>query len=201
MIATEAIAVVLLAAGTSSRFGPCDKLAVPLEGLPLGLHAARTLGRLPFAARIAVCGRAGPRFAAYGFAPVVNPDPTTGQSGSIRLGLTHARAFAPKAVLIALADMPFVTTSHVLALLGRLDGEHLVVGSTDGRRPSPPALFDASLFSTLEGLRGDGGARSLLRGALLIPAPRAELSDVDTPEDLPPDPGGRRTRGPPPGSR
>ena len=43
MIAADAVAVVLLAAGRSTRFGARDKLAEPLAGLPLGLHAARML--------------------------------------------------------------------------------------------------------------------------------------------------------------
>ena len=48
------VAAILLAAGRSRRFGAADKLAVDLDGLPLGLHAARTLADVPLAARILV---------------------------------------------------------------------------------------------------------------------------------------------------
>lgn len=184
MIAPEAVAVILLAAGLSTRFGPSDKLAAPLDGLPLGLHAARTLSTLPFLAKFAITRPNGPDFAAFGFAPILNDDPGAGQSASIRLGLAQAYAIKPRAVLIALADMPFVTTAHIAALLAHLDGEHPVVASTDGERPSPPALFDASLFPRLDQLSGDAGARSLLRNALLVAAPASELADIDTPADL-----------------
>jgi len=184
MIAADAVAVLLLAAGTSTRFGPRDKLAEPLEGLPLGLHAARTLSQLPFAARVAVTRRGGPDFSDYGFTPVDNPDPGAGQSGSIRLGLAEARAHGPKAVLIALADMPFVSLAHFEALLARFDQGHPVIGSTDGNQPGPPVLFGAALFDTLGDLSGDVGARTLLRSAALVTAFPSELADIDSPADL-----------------
>lgn len=185
MIRPDAVAVVLLAAGLSSRFGPRNKLAVPLDGFALGLHAARMLGTLPFARKIAVTAANGPDFARFGFTAIVNPDPAAGQSGSLRLGLAEARIVRPQAVLVALADMPFVPIAHIHALLDCF-GEHAVVASTDGQRSSPPALFAASLFPILEGLSGDTGARALLRDAHLVSASPSQLTDIDTPLDLPP---------------
>ena len=184
MIATEAVAVILLAAGTSTRFGPRDKLAEPLDGLPLGLHVARTLSQLPFAAKVVVTAEGGPDFSVCGFRPEVNRDPAAGQSGSIRLGLARARRVEPQAVLIVLADMPFVTLPHVRSLLARLDEAHSVVASTDGRRRCPPALFGRTLFDTLDQVSGDAGGRPLLQTALLVTAPAAELVDIDTSSDL-----------------
>ena len=185
MIAAETVVLVLLAAGTSSRFGPRDKLAVRVDGLALGLHAARTLGSLPFAAKIAVVRAGGPDFAHHGFGIVINPDPGAGQSGSIRLGVARARLSQPHAVLIALADMPFVTAAHVVALMAAFDGPDAIIASTQGDRASPPALFGMALFPLLEELTGDAGARTMLRRARLVTAPAAELADIDTPDDLP----------------
>ena len=184
MIAAEDVAAVLLAAGASTRFGPRDKLAEPLEGLPLGLHAARTLRALPFRTRIAVTREGGPDFRPYGFMPVISSDPRSGQAESIRLGLAQARRAHPQAVLIMLADMPFVTIAHIEALLARFDAGHPVIGSTDGTLISPPALFGAALFQALDGLAGDAGARALLREATLVTAPARDLADIDTPADL-----------------
>ncbi len=185
MIAPDVVAVILLAAGASRRFGSRDKLAEPLGDLPLGLHAATMLDALPFAAKIAVTRAGGPDFASAGFTPVVNPDPDAGQSGSIRLGLAEALRAEPRAVLVALADMPFVTVAHVEALLACLDEWHPVVGSTDAVQAGPPVIFGASQFARLRSLTGDAGARALLGDAALIAAPAAELADIDTPDDLP----------------
>ena len=184
MIAPEQVVAILLAGGLSGRFGPADKLAEPLYGLPLGLHAARTLATLPFAAMIAVTRSGGPDFGACGFTSVRNGHPASGQSGSIRLGLASALVAAPRAVLIMLADMPFVTRTHIEALLARFDDEHRIVASAGGERPGPPALFGASHFEALAALSGDAGARSMLNDALLVEAPADELVDIDTPDDL-----------------
>lgn len=184
MIAADAVAVILLAAGLSTRFGPSNKLVEPLDGLPLGLHAARTLGSLPFAARIVVTRDGKPDFGSYGFTPVINPTPDTGQSGSIRLGLVQARLAAPEAVLIALADMPFMPVAHVEAMMARFEQSHPIVGSWDGEAACPPALFGRPLFDALEALGGDRGAGALLRGATLVAAAGGELADMDTLADF-----------------
>src|SRR3546814_17898790 len=55
MIEPEAVALILLAAGRSPRFGVADKLAAPLHGRPLVQHAATTLSPLTFGRHIAVC--------------------------------------------------------------------------------------------------------------------------------------------------
>ena len=58
----------------------------------------------------------------------------------------------------------------------------MVASEYAGRR-GVPAYFPASAFKELMGLRGDVGARELLRGARAVELPGGEL-DVDTPEDL-----------------
>jgi molybdenum cofactor cytidylyltransferase len=182
MVAAEDCALVLLAAGLSRRFGG-DKLSADLAGRPLGLHGAATLASLPLAERIAVIGGGGPDYAALGFRIVRNPDPGAGQAGSLRLGVRAARESGAAAVLIALADMPFVTSDHVRRLLAA-GGEDVVVASSDGARRSPPALFGRGWFDRLEQVSGDQGARALLREAAVVAADPRELVDVDTPAAL-----------------
>lgn len=176
------IAAVLLAAGRSTRFGTADKLAAPLGDRPLGHHAAGTLATLPLAARFVVCR---PGLHAWpGFEIITNARPEAGLAHSIALGIAAARNGGAEAVLIALADMPFVTAAHMTHLLDRHDGPDTRVASSDGRHHMPPALFGASWFGALEGLTGDRGARSLLDQATEVVASPDELRDIDTPEDL-----------------
>jgi molybdenum cofactor cytidylyltransferase len=175
--------LVLLAAGRSLRFGDTDKLAAPLDGMPLAFHIVRTLAPMPFAARIAVTSGTALDFGAQGYAVVGNPDPAAGLSRSLAIGIGAARAAGAAAALVILADMPRVGAAHVARLL-TLRGPDALAASTDGARPSPPALFGASHFVTLERLTGDAGARALLGAATLVRAAPGELADVDTPEDL-----------------
>ena len=122
--------------------------------------------------------------AALGYRTLVNPAPEDGLSGSVRLGAAAAREAGAAAVLIALADMPRVSASHVERLLAAAKGADDVIASTDGTRAMPPALFAAGRFNDLMGVKGDEGGRALIRGGIRIAAPPGELIDIDTPDDL-----------------
>lgn len=162
------------------RFGG-DKLRADLVGLPLAQHAARTMAGLPLAWRFAVIGAGEPP---PGFRSVTNPDPAGGQGGSLALGVAAARAAGAAAVLVMLADMPFVSSEHLQRVLARRDGPDTLVASGHGERRMPPALLGCYWFPTLEGLTGDRGARDLLDRAVLVPAEAHELVDIDRPDDL-----------------
>ena len=64
---------------------------------------------------------------------------------------------------------------------------HYVAAALYGGACGVPAIFPRSLFQELAQLRGDQGARMLLRRnvdrLVRVPMPGAEL-DIDTPEDL-----------------
>jgi molybdenum cofactor cytidylyltransferase len=175
------IVALLLAAGRSTRFGEADKLRAPLGGIPLGLHAARTIAALPLATRIVVSPHG--ELAWPGFHAVPNGDPEAGMARSLALGIGAARDWAADAVLIALADMPFVPRAQFERLMaGGAAGA--VLTSSDGRSRMPPALFGAQWFDRLESLNGDTGARSLLEQAVPIETHPDHLIDIDTPADL-----------------
>lgn len=189
MIDRDRVTVILLAAGQSNRFGNSDKLLTPLRGTPLALHAAKAIVDLKPGRRIAVCpddgGNLTALLAARGFEIVANPDRAAGLSVSLRLGIGAARKGQAQAVLLCLADMPFVTTSHLEALLARFhaDDAPVVASSRDGVAMAP-ALFARSRFAALSKVRGDRGGRALLASAALVPAATGTLIDIDRPEDM-----------------
>ena len=175
------IAGVLLAAGRSTRFGAADKLTASLHGRPLALHAAATLATLPLAACFVVTGNSDLDWPGE---VIVNDDPASGMARSIVLGVGAARRAGIDAVLITLADMPFVPRAHHERLIAAYAGPDTLVASIDGTRAMPPALFGAASFDKLEALTGDQGARALLAGANTIPLDPSLLLDIDTPEQL-----------------
>lgn len=190
MIDPRNIAAILLAAGTSRRFGTDDKLLAPLAGEPLVLHAARRIVELAPGRRIAVCRDAGgtlaQRLTELGFAIAVNPHPDRGLSRSLACGVAEAARGPAAAALICLADMPFVTAAHLQRLLARFDPDTApVVASGDGEAAMPPALFARAMFDRLCAGEGDRGGKVLLAGAAIIPASPGELRDIDRPGDLP----------------
>lgn len=181
---------ILLAGGLSRRFGS-DKLLHPLtDGTPIAIAAARKLRR---ACRhcVAVLRPAqkplGELLAAEGL--------HVRYSGEAALGMGHSLAAAVRSApaasgwLVALADMPFIapTTISLLAYTLR-GGASLAAPYYRGRRGHPVG-FSGAWFETLSRLRGDCGARELLRqnAAALVQVPCDDpgiLADVDTPAAL-----------------
>ena len=161
-------ALLLLAAGASSRFGEGDKLMATLNGEPLLAGAASRLSHDAAAARIAVVGPGQEARARclthFGWDVVVNPAPERGQASSIAVGIEHAGAEeAAASVLIMLGDMPFVPDSHLRNLKKALtDGASAVMTEADGVL-SPPALFRRETFDDLKSLSGDIGARGVFQ--------------------------------------
>jgi molybdenum cofactor cytidylyltransferase len=176
------IAAILLAAGRSLRFGEADKLAAPLGDLPLGLHAARTLATLPFMTRLVVTGSNDLDWS--GFRVIRNEHPTAGMAHSIGLGVRAAERLDPTSILIALADMPFVSPEHFRQLIDAVRGPATLVATSSNGRRMPPGLFGRNWFGALTSLTGDQGARGLLDHADTIVADPDDMLDVDSIADL-----------------
>ncbi|HEU4961332.1 MAG TPA: nucleotidyltransferase family protein [Sphingomonas sp.] len=184
MIKPDETVLILLAAGTSARFGDADKLEQDYLGEPLAFHVVTALEAVPFRGRLAVISGTCLDFAARGYEVVHNDGPHEGLAQSIRLGVEAARRQDARAVLIALADMPRVTAAHVYRLLDYADGDDTILASSNGVNPRPPALFGKAHFEWLMSLKGDKGARDMILKAHHVVAVPGELIDVDTPEDL-----------------
>lgn len=183
MIAAEDTALLLLAAGRSTRFtGEHSKLDEPLDDLPIGLHVVRTLAPLPFARRIAIVKRSRIDYAAERFRVIVNDDSVGDMASSVRLGIAAVGDAA--AAIVVLADMPCISMEHVRRLLDAGDGADAIVASSDGQTPRPPALFGRARFAALSALTGDRGARDLIRQGQQIVTSAQELADIDTLADL-----------------
>jgi molybdenum cofactor cytidylyltransferase len=178
------VAIVLLAAGNARRFGS-DKLMTDFEDAPLGVRAAHELVSVGAAVRFAVCqpdASIAVHYKRLGFDIVDNPNPGIGLSGSLHLAVEAALRTDAKALLIALADMPFVQAAHVEALIAACTNN--VVASFDGHQPMPPAIFPCAHWSDLLTTVGDAGARDILARAEKLTAPAGMLGDIDMPDDL-----------------
>lgn len=184
MIAVEDCVLILLAAGRSRRFGDADKLQELFLGKPLAYHVVTALEAVPFKARVVVCSGTALDFASRGYSVLHNHNPDDGMSGSVKLGVSAARETGCAAVVIALADMPRVTATHIYRLLDAATGPDAVVASSNGVHSSPPAVFGADQFDALMTLSGDEGGRAMVRAGRHVIAPESELLDIDRPEDL-----------------
>lgn len=182
---------VILAAGGSRRLGRPKQL-LELDGRPildivLG-HAARS--RLESIVLVLGSGaeRIVPALQDRGQRVVINPDYASGQSTSLRAGITALPEHA-LAVLVLLGDQPEVTSDTIDRLVASMEthSAEIVMPSYAGI-PGNPVLFRRSVFPELIEISGDRGARDVInakRDAVAhIPFP--DLSpplDVDTEED------------------
>ena len=120
---------------------------------------------------------------------VLNPRATEGISTSVKMGI---QALDPRtqAVLIGLADKPFLLESTMKAIIEtyRRSSAEIVVPVHRGKRGNP-ILFRRNLFQSLSRLEGDVGAKVLVESGDYeiseVPVDdEGVLFDVDTPEDL-----------------
>lgn len=122
-----------------------------------------------------------------GFRVVMNKRFREGMSTSLKAGL-RALSGETDAVVIVLADQPFVTPELIDELITRhLNSRSQIVTSASGQLVSPPVLFGRSVFSEIEALEGDVGAKSIVmrhKEAERVEVDRETLLDVDTPEDI-----------------
>ncbi len=203
-IDTDGIAGVLLAAGTSSRFGAENKLLADVAGEPIVRRAARTLADAGLMPRVAVVGHEADRVASavadLGFETVHNPDYEDGQATSVGAGVSALDGTGVDAAVFALGDAPFVAPSTVRKLVAayRVGRGTALAAACDGARGNP-VLFDARYFDQLAGVTGDVGGRAVLLGsddaALVETGDPGVRFDVDTPEDLTDAPGDIADRG------
>jgi molybdenum cofactor cytidylyltransferase len=186
MLPIDRTALLLLAAGLSTRFGGGDKLLAPLAGKPLVAHAAGLAAALPCASRFAVVpegdGPLARLLRGEEFRLVRNPNPESGRESSLRLGLAAALEDAPAAILVLLGDMPFVT-AHQIERLHAGGREDRAAISTNGRTRMPPVLIPARLARAALA-QPHSAVKDVLGGAAEVIAPEATLRDFDTPADF-----------------
>jgi molybdenum cofactor cytidylyltransferase len=187
---SDGLYAIVLAAGPSTRFGSAKQL-VRVAGRPL-LHTAVTrASEVTGNALIVVLGAG-----AADLAPllkhspgsvVVNQDWREGLASSIRAGVARLPATCT-GVMLLLADQAAVSADDLKRLAGtwRKQPQYIAAALYAGTS-GVPAIFPRSCFRELCGLRGDVGARALLRRnpdrVVRVPMPSAAI-DVDTPEDL-----------------
>ena len=171
--------VAVLAAGRATRFGG-GKLDAMLAGKRVGQWVLDALEAAGIAPGVIVTGPSKPDFVENsGWRLVANPDPQAGLGTSLAIAAHQAEG----PLLVALADMPLVPSSHFTALL-----QHECAATAwRGGKSGVPALFPDAILPELRTLSGDQGAGPLLTAIeelTLVDAPFDALLDIDRPEDL-----------------
>lgn len=181
MVAPVDLAVVIAAAGRSSRMQGRDKLREDAFGQPLLRHVISQ--SLPIGPIIVTIPKDGRRDDLLVDLPVTPVAVAGGMGDSLRLGV--AALPACRAFLIVLADMPDIMTEDLRRMRDAPPCPILRATTSDGAF-GHPIRFDAALRSEFMTLSGDQGARGILDRYDVTPIAlpgQAARTDLDTPQD------------------
>lgn len=180
---------VLLAAGGGTRFRATGetaphKLHAELDGRPLWQHSVDHLVAAGLDEVVVITGAA--PFEPPGVAVIHNAAWADGQASSLRVGVEAAVRAGVEAIVVGLADQPFIDPSAWRAVADAPPACQLVVATYEGKRGPNPVRIAKALWPQLPA-SGDEGARNLLRrlqDQVCAIACVGSAADIDTPEDL-----------------
>jgi molybdenum cofactor cytidylyltransferase len=187
------IAILLLAAGSSSRLGRSKQL-VSIKGQPLLLKSMNAAIESGIENIIVVLGANEQEHYQVikdaGVQVVVNTAWKKGMGNSLKVGLSYLLQQTPKAeaVITMVCDQPLINSDQLLKLIFEYESsESTIVASFYQGVAGVPVLFDRTLFSELLLLPDDAGAKKIIQQhphlVKTVPFPGGEI-DIDTEDDL-----------------
>lgn len=191
------IAGIYLAAGSSSRMGT-NKLKLNIGTMTLGSLALETalkssLDEIYIVTKETDDAAWLPADMKLNNKCIIVPCPTAheGQSESLKCGIRQVQANHMDAVLVMLADQPFITVQMLEEMITCMKNNPTCryVATSFEQTIIPPVLLLSTLFADLLKLHGDIGTKAILQGDFLqmgIRLPCADqrlVLDIDTPED------------------
>lgn len=185
------VVAVVLAAGRSTRLGQAKQLA-PIAGRPALTYTLDALRRSSVDGITLVLGNQADEVAAAldltNIAVVQNPDYAQGQSTSVLAGIKSLGEDVGAALMVV-GDQPTLDPAVVDAVLHayrETRGPFVVPVYAEGDWGNPVLLARVS-WKLVENLKGDTGARSILRKnmdmVLEVPVGVPAPVDIDTPDE------------------
>ncbi|MCG9793849.1 nucleotidyltransferase family protein [Flavobacterium algicola] len=162
------IAILILAAGSSSRLGHAKQL-IEFKNKSLLQHTIDVCRLIDCETKMIVLGarssKIKSKISKKDFDLVINKDWEEGMGSSIRYGLKKALERAPDLdhVLILLSDQPFINEELLDDLINmQFSSDSDATFSDYGSSIGVPAIFSARTFEHLLQLQGDQGAKKLM---------------------------------------
>lgn len=183
------IAILILAAGTSTRMGTAKQLLPVRDKTLLGLtieNAINSKANQVFCVLGANAETIEQSIKKYTIEIINNSNYKNGLSSSITEGIIYIITRNFDAVLIALGDQPKVESNYLNTLIDSFKNNPTQISASNySNNAGVPAIFPKHYFEQLKHLKGDKGARELLNSHKddIILFKTNQLIDIDTKQD------------------
>lgn len=184
------IAVLILAAGESSRMGERIKQVLPWkDSTLLGNALNQAKGTIADTTYVVLGAYEEIIKAEVDFEPnavIQNPNWENGMGSSIAAGIEHfsSKGLSYDAVLIMLADQPGMDSNYLNKMIGNWRGNPSKIITTQYESSSGvPAIFGKDHFSDLQKLTKDFGAKEIIaanENAIIALNPEGKEVDIDS---------------------
>ncbi|HVZ97061.1 MAG TPA: nucleotidyltransferase family protein [Chitinophagaceae bacterium] len=185
-------AIIILAAGESARFGQVKQLQL-FNGKTLLQHAMDEAMNANANPVIVVTGAHAEEIqksiGKKNTEIIFNPDWRGGMGSGIVTSVRHIMQTHPDVsnIILAVCDQPFISSSLFNQLAEtRLKSKKNMVASAYADTLGTPVLFTKKYFDALLGLRGDEGAKKIVKAnsndVATVPFPEGDI-DIDTQKD------------------
>lgn len=186
-------AILLLAAGSSSRLGRSKQL-LSINGEPLLLKSVNAAISANAKKVVVVLGANENEhlklIEKFPVEIIFNPTWQMGMGNSLKTGLSHLLKEDPnlRGVITMVCDQPLITASHLTKLIERFkETKNPIVASFYSGSAGVPAFFEKSLFERMLSINDEQGAKKIINQypdlVSAVDFPEGAI-DIDTEEDV-----------------
>ena len=168
MVSCNGVSAIVLAAGSSKRMGKTNKLLATINGFPMATWAVKVATSSSAKETIVVTGCQSDlvreSLSKYSVEFVYNPDYKIGLSTSLKAGI-NAVSEKTAGALVLLSDMPLVSIKTINTLIEHFQDKkgRTICRPTYRGLEGNPVLWPREFFSKIKNLKGDIGARDLIK--------------------------------------
>ena len=182
------LAVVILAAGTSSRLGDITKQLLVYKNetlLKIAVKKALEISKNVFVVLGHEKEKCEKELEDFDVNIIYNPNYKKGMGSTLSLGIKHSKDF--NHTMVMLCDQPFIPLWHFQALKENIQNENIIASSYEkNKSPKVPAIFPKKYYDELLKLDADIGAKEILQkeSCINIQLEKDFCMDIDTINDI-----------------
>ena len=182
------LAVVILAAGTSSRLGEITKQLLVYKNetlLKIAVKKALEISKDVFVVLGHEKEKCEKELEGFDVNILYNPNYKKGMGSTLSLGIKHTKEF--NHTMVMLCDQPFIPLSHFQALKKNIQNENIIASLYEKNKNSKvPAIFPKKYYDELLKLDADFGAKEILQkeSCINIQLEKDFCMDIDTINDI-----------------